>query len=71
MRVLSVDVETTVWNKGNPFDPRNFMVCYSWASSDSSGAERWPNKEHLTSLLEEATVIPTFNGKFDLQWFLS
>lgn len=69
MSVLALDSEITTWNKANPFDPRNFMVCYSWASDTSSGANKWPNPHHLQGLVNDADVIATFNGKFDLQWF--
>lgn len=60
MKVIALDTEITTWNKGNPFDPRNFMVCYSWASDTTSGANKWPNPHHLQSLVNDANVIATF-----------
>lgn len=69
MKVTALDTEITTWNKGSPFDPRNFMVCYSFADGDVSGAERWPNPEGLAKHIKDADLIVTFNGKFDLQWF--
>lgn len=69
MKVIALDSEVTTWNKGNPFDPRNFMVCWSWSDGGSSAALRWPSADLLKQKLDEADLIPTFNGKFDLQWF--
>ena len=69
MKVIALDSEVTTWNKGNPFDPRNFMVCWSWSDGSASAAVRWPSADLLKQKLDEADLIPTFNGKFDLQWF--
>lgn len=67
MKILALDTENTTWNKGNPFDVRNFNVCYSWASSDGhSGASRctWS----IQDLVDSHDVIVGFNLKYDLHW---
>ena len=38
MNILALDTETTTFNKGNPYDQRNRLVCISFARDDSSGA---------------------------------
>lgn len=59
---LIFDVETTIKNKGNPYDKDN-KVCY-WGYFDSGGIDiRVSPRPDLTS----ATCI-LFNGKFDLAW---
>lgn len=67
MNVLAIDTETTTYNKGHPFDPRNFLVCYSWASASSSGATKWSDGG-CQQLVNGGDLLVFFNGKFDLQW---
>lgn len=68
--ILAFDLETTTWNKGHPFDPRNFIVCWSWATESSSGTEPWSSKDKLQEMINQASVLVVFNGKFDLQWLV-
>lgn len=70
MKTLAIDAECTTWNKAHPFDPRNFMVCYSWADSSSSGATQWPAHIELQQRLDAADLLVLFNAKFDLQWLV-
>jgi DNA polymerase I-like protein with 3'-5' exonuclease and polymerase domains len=66
--IVTIDTETTTWNKGHPFDPRNFLVCYSWASNGvGNGARKW-DRGGAQELIDRASVLVFFNGKFDLQW---
>lgn len=67
--VLAVDSETTTYNKGHPFDSRNKIVCWSYATTEESDALRW-GEGNLQQRLDNADLIITFNGKFDLQWFV-
>ena len=30
MKILALDTETSTYNKGNPYDSRNKLVCYSF-----------------------------------------
>lgn len=67
MFILALDVETTIWNKGHLHDPRNRLVCTSWAASDNtSGCVR--GCEGIQELVERADLIVGFNWKFDLGW---
>lgn len=68
MNLLAVDCETTTSHKGHPFDPRNKIVCWSWACNQgSNGAELWPDSL-CQQQVDRAHKLILFNGKFDLQW---
>jgi len=74
MRLIGLDTETTTSNKGNPYDSKNKMVCWSWAVDDDlarvDGALKTEDLEYLTDgLLPYRDVIVGFNFKFDLHWF--
>ena len=73
---LVIDVETTISNDGDPFDPRN-KLCYVGLRS--------PSEEHLfkieydedpygdkliqiKNMIDQAEVLVGFNLKFDLHW---
>ena len=76
MRSLVLDVETTISNKGNPFDERN-KLCYVGLYNDTvcdlvdidySGN---PNRDRLDSiqrLIDSHDILVGFNIKFDLHW---
>jgi len=76
LRSLILDVETTISNKGNPFDERN-KLCYVGLYSDSqhylfdidySGS---PNRQRLDDIqryIDSHDTIVGFNIKFDLHW---
>lgn len=72
MNILALDTETTTWNKGNPFDARNKLVCYSYAMQDKSGTERIDNYTNVSivDLITWADLIVGFNFKFDLHWLI-
>ena len=70
MTAMALDSEVTTWNKGHCFDPRNKMVCFSYASDNLSGASKWPSKDLLQQYLDQPTTLVFFNAKFDLQWFV-
>lgn len=80
MNILTLDVETTTWNKGNPFDKRNILVmsgfkfmtdspmCLSHLEGDS--------RELLAQFIQEdyidqADIIVGFNIKFDIHWLIN
>lgn len=71
--ITSLDVETTTHNKGNPFDSRNRLVCYSCSTDNHSFARRvldlsgWESE--LGEILSKSTLIVGFNFKFDYHWF--
>jgi len=74
MRVLALDVETTIHNHGAPFDSRNKLVCISWAHNFTGpvavGASRITAGlvEALQKLVDEADLVIGFNFKFDMHW---
>lgn len=70
---LVLDVETTISNKGNPFDRTN-KLCYvglkDWDLYDIEYSDE-PYKEKLDTIqraINEADVLVGFNIKFDLHW---
>ena len=73
MNVLSLDVETTTYNKGNPFDPRNVLCTV--ASPYNCWPIEYPNTglygHHLDEIKRQVfqtDVLVGFNIKFDLHW---
>lgn len=70
MNILALDTETTIYNKGNPYDRRNTMVCYSFADASHSGTHSALDFSYLRTLLETVDLVVGFNFKFDLAWFL-
>jgi DNA polymerase I len=70
MTVLCVDVETSTYNKGAPFDRRNKLICFSWADENGAGADQI-NEDSLARLANRiagARVVCGFNIKFDIHW---
>lgn len=68
-RVLIYDVETTISNKGNPFDNTNKLVMsgFKWLNKDSvciSGDCLGDTQ----AAFDNSTLIVGFNAKFDLHW---
>lgn len=75
MRSLVLDVETTISNKGNPFDETN-KLCYVGLLDTihnlfSIEYNDQPYKKHLEEIqsrITNAEVLVGFNLKFDLHW---
>ena len=76
MRSLVVDVETTISNKGNPFDESNKLCYIGLLSSDLTQChsieysdEPYRNKlDEVQKQIDEAEILVGFNLKFDLHW---
>jgi len=72
---LILDVETTISNKGNPFDETN-KLCYVGLLDNSHNLfsieyNDQPYKKHLEEIqsrITDAEVLVGFNLKFDLHW---
>jgi DNA polymerase I-like protein with 3'-5' exonuclease and polymerase domains len=72
---LILDVETTISNKGNPFDETN-KLCYVGLLDTSHSLfsieyNDQPYKKHLEEIqsrINEAEILVGFNIKFDLHW---
>jgi DNA polymerase-1 len=67
MNILALDTETTTHNKGNPFDSRNSLVCYSACDDEVNDAYLWPDK-YLQPMVDASSLIVGFNFKFDYHW---
>lgn len=70
MNELALDVETTISNKGNPFDLSNRLVCFSWADGNNAGAQQWgtDSTRACQSYIDDADLVVGFNFKFDAHW---
>lgn len=73
---LILDVETTILNEGDPFDPRN-SLCYVGLRDPSGtylydiqyGLDPYASKlEEIKRKIEQAEFLVGFNLKFDLHW---
>lgn len=69
---ITLDVETTTSNKGNPFDQTN-KLCYVGIDDQVYNIEYdvEPYKDNLLKVqesIDSATVLVGFNIKFDLHW---
>lgn len=72
MSILFIDVETSTFNKGHPFDPRNFLVSYAYASDNCEPVFKYYTDADFISCLRELftthRIIVNFQLKFDLHW---
>jgi DNA polymerase-1 len=71
MNILALDTETTTFNKGNPFDSRNKLVCWSWADEIGAAAHQFSDGdmvEWFDANLPITDLIVGFNFKFDYHW---
>jgi DNA polymerase I-like protein with 3'-5' exonuclease and polymerase domains len=69
MNILILDVETTISNKGNPFDKRNKLVAIGLRWLHSKGSQICWEPEWLAhQMIDEADILVGFNIKFDLHW---
>jgi DNA polymerase-1 len=69
--IVAIDTEVTTFNKGNPFDKRNHLVCISYWSDKCNGCvfpEDGDSYREIQSIIDSATLIVGFNFKFDLHW---
>lgn len=71
MKAFALDTEVTTWSKGNPFDQRNKLVCYSYAGDGyepTAVLDSDSTREQIGSILGSGVLLVMFNGKFDLHW---
>ena len=74
-KYLVIDVETTISNKGNPFDETN-KLCYIGLLNSSSHIynieydnEPYGNKlNEVQKEIDDSEILVGFNIKFDLHW---
>lgn len=69
--ILFLDVETTTFNKGHPFDPRNKLVSYVYHINGITGFRHFTDPDFRSTILElvrSSSILCGFNIKFDLHW---
>ena len=74
--ILTLDVETTTWNKGNPFDKRNKLVMVGLKPLDDipgifSYCDRPITRDAIQLCLTDVEIIVGFNIKFDIHWLMN
>ena len=70
MKLLSIDIECTTSNKGNPFDATNKLVSVAWTDGNTHNCVH-PDSGGLRLLqqaINSAELLIGFNIKFDLHW---
>ena len=65
---LVVDVETTISNKGNPFDSKNKCVMVGMKFLKEDAHIKTDNFTKLQYAIDKASFLIGFNIKFDLHW---
>ena len=79
MSILTIDVETTTSNKGNPFDKTN-KLCYvgmKWLDIDNVDiidyltGDKETYRTYIQDVINKAEMLVGFNIKFDLHWLLN
>lgn len=70
MNVLTLDVETSVSNKGHAFDTTNKLVCVGlrYLTNDTSSIFYEDQFHLIQSYIDNADLLVGFNIKFDLHW---
>ena len=76
MSILTLDIECQSYSKGNPFDARNYPICFAYKFKDQPAGVIWNDftdnfRKQVQSIVEEAHYIIGFNLKFDLHWLRS
>lgn len=69
MKILTIDIECTTSNKGNPFDRSNKLVCVglTWANQDEV-LIFYSDWKQVQTHIDAADILVGFNIKFDLHW---
>ena len=72
MSILFLDTETSVYNNGHPFDPRNRLISYAYVFSGNDISFRYYTDpdwlSELQRIIRSCTIICGFNIKFDIHW---
>ena len=70
MKLLSIDVETTTTNKGNPFDINNRLVSIAWTNGTTHNCVPADDygRHFVQKAIDRAGMLVGFNIKFDLHW---
>jgi len=70
---LCIDVETTIYNNGNVYDPRNQLCLLVIKAISGSSTTSYVFKKpwdvgRILEILSSGRLLVFFNGKFDLSW---
>ena len=68
MNIFALDTETTIRNKGDPFDQNNHLVLGAFGTDALYTRFLSSDVRGLQQSLDEAKLVILFNGKFDLHW---
>lgn len=71
MSILFLDVETTTYNNGHPFDPRNRLISYAFCTNYDVTFRYYTDADFIYSLqcsINTCDCICGFNIKFDIHW---
>lgn len=69
--IVIFDCETTTFNKGHPFDPRNALVSYSLKYEGVNHFKYYTDPDFVSfvrDVVARATTLVGHNIKFDLHW---
>lgn len=66
--IVSIDVETTISNKGNPFDKYNKLVSVAWTDGSVEQCVGGKYDPEVQTAISNAKLLVGFNIKFDLHW---
>ena len=77
MNILTLDVETTTFQKGNPFSKRN-KLCYvglKWLGQECTISNHINNQQQdvqsIQASINLASIVVGFNIKFDIHWLMN
>jgi DNA polymerase-1 len=68
MKIVSIDVETTISNYGNPFDTSNRLVSVAWTDGVVEQCVGGGYVPEVQAAISSADLLIGFNIKFDLHW---
>lgn len=68
--ISAIDTEATTHNKGNPYDGRNKLVCFSIAQPNHYGAYKWTeqSRSDLQCAIDGSDLLVGFHFKYDWHW---
>lgn len=73
MNILTLDTETTIYKKGNPFSRRN-KLCYvglKWLGEPTKIVKDQGGYYQIPEAINKADIIVGFNLKFDIHWLMN
>lgn len=76
LKILTLDVETTTFNTGNPFDKRNKLVMVGLKPLNDvpgcfSYCDRPITRDAIQLCLTDVDILVGFNIKFDIHWLMN